>query len=174
MIALTQPRLLTIPVAGVLPIEIDQANALLIQWGHKLGPVNRPFRQEAYALEVDGQPVSVAVSGSIVSATVAGYRRTEVVELTRLCSDPAHSWATRVLLRLWRELLAPRWDCWPVRAAISYSHNTMHRGDLYRFDGWEKGRGDCGSSGGGAWSRQRYATDAVRGSKTVWVWRYDR
>lgn len=170
----TQPRLLKVPMSGLLPIDIADANRMLVRWGHRLGPANRPFRQEAYALELDGRPVSVAVSASIVSATVAGYGRQEVVELARLCSDPAAAWATRVMLRLWREVCAPRWDCWPVRAAISYSHNAMHRGTIYRMDGWERITETAGSSGGGAWSRPRYGGEAVAGSKTLWVWRYDR
>lgn len=173
MVAAVQPRLLTVPVAGVLPITPDEANDHLVAWGHKLGPVNRPFRMEAWALEVDGRPVVVAVSASAVSDTVAGFRRTEVVELARQCAAPGCAWANRVMLRLWREVLAPRWDCWPVKAAISYSKNGMHKGDLYRFDGWEKVTETAGSGGGGSWSRPRYATDAVHGPKTLWLWRYD-
>lgn len=172
LLAVSQPRLMTVPITAVIPIDIDRANALLSQWGHRLGPINRPFRMEAYAFEIDGSPVNVAVSASIVSSTVAGYQCQEVVELARLCADPAFAWSNRVMLRLWRETLAPRWKCWPVKAAISYSHNAMHRGDLYRFDGWTKIREDAGKSGGGAWSRPRYATDAVMGSKTLWLWRY--
>jgi len=60
-----------------------------------------------------------------------------------------------------------------VKAAVSYSHNTMHRGDLYRFDGWEKVKDDCGSSGGGTWGRKRQNTEAVYGRKSLWVYRYE-
>ena len=94
-----------------------------------------------------------------------------MVELARLGASVP--WASRVILRLWRETCAPRWKCWPVRAAVSYSHNAMHTGNLYRFDGWRPVRDDCGSSGGGSWSRPRYATDVVHGKKTLWLWRYD-
>ncbi len=174
VVEVTQPLLLAVPISALMPILPEDANHLLVEWGHRLGPVNRPFRQEAYTLELHGRPISVAVSASIVSNTVAGYARTEVVELARLCSAPGSAWATRVMLRLWREACAPVWNCWPVRAAISYSHNAMHKGDIYRFDQWEKVREDCGSNGGGSWSRPRYASDAVKGSKTLWVWRYDR
>lgn len=167
-----QLRLLTVPVVGVVPVRLADANALLARWGHKLGPVHRPFRSEAWALEVDGRPLSVAVTCSIVSSTVAGYRCREVVELARLCSEPGVAWANRVMLRLWREVLARRWALWPVKAAVSYSHNAMHRGELYRTDGWEKVTEKAGSSGGGAWSRPRYAGEAHHGSKTLWLWRY--
>lgn len=105
-------------MCGLFPVPVGYANQLLADWGHKLGPVNRPFRSEAFALDVDGRPIAVAVSASIVSASAAGYARQEAV------------------------------------------------------DGWEKVREDCGSSGGGAWSRKRSATDAVQGAKTLWLWRY--
>lgn len=168
----TQPRLLTVPMVGLMPISIDDANRLLTAWGHRLGECHRPFVQQAYALELHDEPISVAISASIVSDTVAGYRRTEVVECARLCSVPGVTWSNRVMLRLWREVCAPAWPCWAVRAAISYSHNAMHSGNLYRLDGWERVKTDCGSSGGGSWGRQRYATDVVHGQKTLWIWRY--
>ena len=163
-------RLLDVPMVGLYPIEVFDANGLLSRWGHRLGVCNRPFRQEGYVLELQGRPISVSMSASIVSNTVAGYARQEVVECARLCSDPEYSWATRIMLRLWREVCAPAWACWPVKAAISYSHNGMHSGDLYRFDGWLKVSERAGSSGGGHYSCQRYATDAVHGSKTCWIW----
>jgi hypothetical protein len=168
---LTQPFLIDIPIGGIYPIPIEEANERLVQWDHKLGPCHRPFRQEAYGLLVDGKPIAIAISASIVNGPVAGYQRTEVVELARCAA--ANRWANRVMIRLWRELCAPRWKNWPVKAAVSYSKNSMHSGDLYRFDGWEKIREDAGSSGGGLWSRKREQGDAVYGSKTLWVWRYD-
>lgn len=169
-----QLDLFVLPVVAVMPVELDYANQLLIDWQHKLGSVHRPFRSEAWAVLVDGEPVSVAVSASIVSSTVAGYRRDEVVELARQASRPGDGWASRVMLRLWRSVLAQRWKCWTVKAVISYSHNATHTGDIYRFDGWRKVRDTCGSSGGGSWSRSRYATDAVHGKKTLWIWDYER
>lgn len=164
------PRLFDAPVFGVYPIEMDLANRCLVEWEHKLGEVHRPFHQEAYGFEVDGQLVGVATSGSIVNGPVAGYDRDQVVELTRLASP--HRWACRVVLRLWREVCAQRWSGWPVLAAVSYSHNAMHSGDLYRFDGWRKVRDDAGSSGGGTWGRKRLNTEAVYGQKSLWIWEY--
>jgi antitoxin VapB len=161
-------------IVGVEPVSIDTANDLLVRWEHRLGPVHRPFRQEAYVLMVQDRPVSVATSGSIIHGPVAGYELGEVVELTRLASDPANRWATRPMLRLWREVCAQLWPCWPVKAAISYSHNGLHTGDLYRWDGWTRAATSSGSTGGGQWSRPRAADDPRLGSKSVWVWRYDR
>jgi hypothetical protein len=167
-----QPRLLDVPMVALSPLQMHDANRLLLKWGHRLGPINRPFTMQAFALELDGEPVSVAVSASTVSDTVAGLRRMEVVECARLCS--CKPWANRVMLRLWREVCAPRWPDWPVLAAISYSQNAHHRGDLYRFDGWTQMSDRAGaSSGGGAWSRKRYATDAVYGKKSLWIWLYE-
>jgi hypothetical protein len=98
----------------------------------------------------------------------------EVVELGRLCSDPAQAWANRVMLRLWREVCARRWPHWPVRAAVSYSQNGRHDGTLYRFDGWRKVRedagGDCGPNA--TWSKRRGPEHAAAGAKTLWLWEF--
>lgn len=167
------PMLFEMPLVAVNRLEIDLANALIEQWGHNLGACLRPFHQEAFGLEVSRRIVAVAVSASIVSTTVNGFARNEVVELARQCADPSCSWANRVLIRLWRECCAQLWPCWPVKAAVSYSQNARHRGDLYRFDGWEKFTESAGSSGGGTWTAKRKSSDAVSGSKTGWMWRYE-
>lgn len=169
---MTQPLLFLEPIAGVYPAPMPEVNRLLTLWGHRLGAIRRPFHSEGFALLVDQRPVAVAVSTSIVNGPVAGYTRQQVVELGRLCAAPGNTWANRVLLRLWREVCAPRWACWPVLAAISYSHNAMHRGDIYRTDGWRKVSAACGSSGGGTWSRPRAATSPLAGRKSLWVWEY--
>lgn len=165
------PRLIDVPLSGLYPVNVADANRLLVEWGHRLGPCNRPFRQEGFVLELDARPIAVAVSASIVNGPVGGLRRDQVVELARLAAGAP--WANRVMLRLWRECCAPRWDCWPVLAAVSYSQNAHHRGDLYRFDGWEKVRDDAGSSGGGGgWTRPRRPEDPQAGRKTLWLYRY--
>ena len=168
-------QLSMLPVAGLATVPLDHANRLLADWGHYLGPVNRPFGAQAWVLDIDGEPVSVAVSTSTVSEHIAydettttgegddlevivqrkTLQRGELVELARLCS--AERWATRVMLRLWREVAAPRWPYWPVTAAVAYSQNSRHDGTLYRFDGWTRAADDCGSSGGG-----RLVAQAVR------------
>lgn len=181
-----------LPVAGLTPVSLARANVLLDRWGHYLGPAGRPFGSESWLLEVAGEPVAVAVSCSTVSEHVAWTEvttegegddmeviatkhqlpRGELVELARLCSAPGQRWATRPMLRLWREVAATRWPYWPVTAAVAYSQNSRHQGDIYRWDGWKRVSDNCGSSGGGAWSRKRYATDAVHGRKSLWLWRY--
>ena len=172
----------SMPVAGLSAADPDWVNVLLKRWGHNLGPVKRPFGSQAWSLDVDGVAVAVAVSVSTVSAHVIGtengqpvrLERGEVVELGRLCADPAQRWATRPMLRLWREVAARRWgyEYWPPIAAVAYSQNSRHQGDIYRWDGWTRISSACGSSGGGTWSRKRSATDAVHGRKSLWLWRY--
>lgn len=77
------------------------------------------------------------------------------------------------MIRVWREVFAPRWPDWRVEAAISYSQNAYHRGDLYRFDGWERVRTDAGHPPGKTATWAKYeAGDVRRGSKSLWVWRY--
>lgn len=171
MSAMLQRRLIETPAAGLYPISVDDANALLVAWQHRLGSCVRPFHSEAFALEVHGRPVAVAMSASIVNGPVGGYRRDQVVELAR--QGACEHWANRVMLRLWREVCARAWPCWPVKAAVSYSHNSMHSGDLYRFDGWRKVRDDAGSSGGGTWSTKRGADDVKRGAKSLWLYDFE-
>jgi hypothetical protein len=177
VVSLTE-RMLDVPPATFDTIDVDEANALLLAWGHRLGACERPFSQRAYAFYQDGRPVSLAISASTVSATVAGpggvmLGRQQVVELARLCSAPNWGWATRVMIRVWRQVFAPRWPDWRPIAAVSYQQNAHYRGDIYRFDGWEKVAENVGKSrGGGTWSRQREVGEVVEGSKTLWAWRY--
>ncbi len=64
-----QPQLL--PPAQLDALDRSTADQLLTEWGHYLGPCRRPFGVEAWGLFVAGKPVSLAVSASIVSSTVA-------------------------------------------------------------------------------------------------------
>lgn len=167
-------RLLDAPLLSLTVIPNDEANRLLEIWGHRLGPCRRPFRTQSFSIEMDGAPIALAMSCSVVSSTVAGYRRQEVVELARECAAPGSEWANRVMVRLWREVCAPKWPDWDVHAAVSYSHNAHHAGSQYRTDGWERVSDDCGSPGGGTWSTQRDEDHVLTGKKTLWIWRYDR
>lgn len=165
------PAALPFTTDGFVPIGLVEANRLVVAFEHNLGPCERPFRSEPWAFLVDGRPVAVAISASIVSSTAAGHKRTEVVELARLASS--ERWANRLMLRWWREVGARRWSCWPVKAAIAYSQNDRHEGRLYRFDGWTKFASSAGSSGGGgSWTAKRTSADEVHGPKTGWVFEY--
>lgn len=166
------------PLVGLVSIDLAEANALLEVWEHYLGACDRPFRNDGWALDVAGEPIAVATSSSIVGDTAAGYPKCEVVELSRLCVRPGEEWATRVMLRLWREQCGPKWPCpepragLPALAAVAYSKNERHEGRIYRFDGWTRVTTRAGSSGGGTWSHKRRHNEAANGPKTLWLWRY--
>lgn len=165
------------PVPGPAPVQISrvkrrEANRLLVGWGHELGKYRRPFAQQHFTLDVAGEPLAVASSGSIVSTTVEGHRRREVVELARLARDPDHRQVLRPLLRLWRLFLVDCWDYWPVEMAVAYALPGKS-GDLYRFDGWTRVGRRRPSGGGGNWSSSAPKANTIAdGVKTLWVFHY--
>lgn len=156
------------PLVAFDLIDNDRADQLLVDWGHWLGGCNRPFGRQSFGLHVEGLGlVSVAVSASTVGKSCADYDRQEVVELARLCSHPDHRWASRVCLRLWREISAQIWEAkyWPVKALVSYSNNARHKGNLYRFDGWTRwGTARAGTA-------TNYGREVVKiEEKTIWTY----
>lgn len=161
---------LAVPAVGFSETGITVANTLLTEWGHYLGPCNRPFGQQAWRLDLAGEPIAVAVSASTVSSTAAGHAREDLVELARLCTRPGFNWATRVALRLWRETAAPAWPYWATSAAIAYSDNARHEGAIYRFDGWTRVKTNSTSGGGGTWTKTRTADNPATGPKSLWLW----
>ena len=155
------------PLASFDLIANDEADALLVLWGHWLGACHRPFGRQSFGLALERQIISVAVSASTINATCGGLPRQEIVELARCASHPHYRWATRVCLRLWRELAPACWarKYWPVTACVSYSNALRHTGNLYRFDGWTKVADVAGGTAGGNWSRGKKYDP-----KSVWVW----
>jgi hypothetical protein len=156
-------------------ITRDQANELIAAFGHPLGRYNRSFGYQAWGLAIDGKAVAVTVSGSTVGATSAGYSRFQVVDLARIARHPDHPGVMRVMLRLWRDYLAGRWDYWdaPVQAAVSYALPGKE-GNLYRFDGW-KLYGKCKPWAGGgehSWSNPSKANEMGDGIKSLWYYPY--
>jgi hypothetical protein len=149
-------------------VDDDVADACLEAWGHWLGPCNRPFGKQSWALWLDNQVVAVAVSASTVNAKCAGMDRKTVVELARLCAHPEHRDLTRVALRLWRVTAAGAWEAvyWPVQAYVSYANAIRHTGDIYRFDGWKKVADRPASRGWGGWQK-----DKTIEPMAVWVYR---
>lgn len=159
------------PIVRFDRIESDEADAALQRWGHWLGGCNRPFGRQDFGLYLFDELVAVAVSASTVSARCGPYERHSVVELARLCADPAHRDLTRVAIRLWRKIAPVCWSAnyWPVVACVSYANSTRHRGDVYRFDGWRKVADMPGSTGGGNWSRRKLGEP-----KSLWVFEIAR
>lgn len=159
------------PMLAVSTCDVEDANGLLIEWGHALGPCRRPFHQEAHVMTLEQRPVAVTVSASTVSATCGGMERGELVELARIARAPDHPWVLRPMLRIWRAVLAPAWSGWPVAAAVSYALPGK-TGDLYRFDGWERVGQVKPSAGGGTWSTTPKVNGVADGVKTLWRFRY--
>jgi antitoxin VapB len=143
-------------------ISIFDANACLVKWGHRMGRLTRPFGKGwHYALSVDGRPVAVAMSSTLIRECVGGglshLTRENCIELSRLCAE--RPGLCRVALRLWREFVFPTLG---YRYAISYQDADLHNGNTYRFDGWRR----AGFSHSGTDTRS-----GRRGrNKWIWVW----
>lgn len=151
------------PLAAFDQVTLDQANALLVRWSHRMGPLVRgnSASLHAHALFVHGEPVAVVTTSSLIRERVGGglgyMTRDNAVELSRLCAG--EPWACRVALRLWRELVFPgTGKAW----AISYQDAAMHTGNVYRFDGWRR----AGFSSSGTDSR----SGRKGRRKWIWVW----
>lgn len=153
------------PLVAFDPITLGRANACLVEWGHKMGPLARPYTDQEthFALWQEGRPVAVALASGLVRESVGGdgaeqLNRRNTIELARLCAARPH--LCRVALRLWREFVFPRLG-YPF--AMSYQDADLHNGNTYRFDGWKR---IAFAPGGG--------TDARSGrkgrDKYVWLW----
>ena len=151
------------PLCSFEGIELEEANACLIAWGHKMGPLKRGNQGAwCHALFHEGRPVAVTTASYLISANVGGglkhLRRENTVELSRLCAERPH--LCRVALRIWREFVFPTLN---FQYAMSYQDADLHNGNTYRFDGWQR-HGTLLHSG----------TDTRSGrpgrSKYVWTW----
>lgn len=166
------------PPLSVEPVDRVEADRLLSEWDHPLGPCNRPFGQDHHVLLVRGRAVALTVTASTVSPTIRDandvtWPRNAIVELARITRHPDERWAMRPMLRLWREVLAHEWTHWPVHLAASYALPGT-TGNLYRFDGWTRVRTVKKSSTGksSTWGKPS-ASDAIAdGRKTLWIFRY--
>lgn len=126
---------LRFPDVAFRPTERDALNCCLVDWGRKMGPVRRPTGGWSHALFVDGEPLAVVATDTLIRPRVAGLGRHQAVELSRLCA--ARPDLCRVVLRLWRTVVFPILceECGFVWA-VSYQDAALHSGNLYRFDGW--------------------------------------
>jgi hypothetical protein len=166
---------------GPPPIEIrrikrKQSNPLIEEWGtHDLGAETRRYGYTAFALLVFGTPIALATAATSHSKSVDqkhGLRRTNVIELTRLCrsEEPLAAGCLRIMLRAWREFLATQYWTYntveEVVALITYSMPGK-AGHIYRADGWRKLR-DCKPWGG----RSNWSGPSRTGSKPGALWVY--
>jgi len=149
-------------------IDRSLANEALVTWQHRMGPLNRPIYAKPYdfGLFIAGKVAAVITADTLIRPT-CGFGRADAFELSRLCaSDRALS---RVALRLWREVAMPEIvEAWASPWAISYQNALMHRGDLYRFDGWQR----VGWSTGGADPRAAAGTVSAK-KRVIWGWHAD-
>lgn len=148
------------PIAHIEAIDRHMLNHALIAWEHKMGPWRRPEYGTPWfhGLFHNGTLIAVTAAATLITEKVCGLGRADAIELGRVCAARPH--LCRPMLRLWRELLFPNFGhSW----AISYQDAVLHRGDLYRFDGWSQ----LGKSSSG--------TDARSGlkgrKKVIWGWR---
>lgn len=151
--------------AGVVwrSTTIEEANASLVAWGHRMGPMNRPDYGDltAQGLYHDGTMVAVACTAGLVRAAVGNcpwLTRANAIELARLCA--VRPGLCRVALRLWREFTFPGIG---REFAVSYQDADIHSGNVYRFDGWSR----VAYNGGGSVDQR---TGRVGRNKWVWVW----
>jgi hypothetical protein len=149
------------PVVAFEEVSRADANAMLMRWGHKMGPMERGnLAGVSYALFHLGEPVAAAMAASLIREHVGGglahLDRSNTIELARLCA--VRPGLCRVALRLWREFVMPTL----APNAISYQDADLHNGNTYRFDGWQ--RAGFSSSG----------TDQRTGRKgrRKWIWVY--
>lgn len=126
------------PIVTFEHIPLPEANALLVQWKHRMGPLCRPQFSpcHAYALCHEEKPVALATSSQLITATMGKelpyMTRSNTVELSRLCACRPR--LCRVVLRLWREFVfVPS----GYEFAVSYQDADLHSGNTYRFDGWQ-------------------------------------
>jgi hypothetical protein len=152
------------PLVRFDPLDIERANVGLREWGHKMGPLNRPFQSLdlAHGLFHGDELVGVATTSTLITANIGGglghINRHNARELSRLCA--AQSGLNRVVLRLWREFVFPGLG---VPIVISYQDSDLHTGNTYRFDGWEK-IGFCRAGGDDPRSGRKAR------NRNVWAW----
>lgn len=113
----------------------------------------------------DDVPVAIVATDRLIRERVAGFDRTQAIELSRLAA--ARPDLSRVVLRLWRAFVFPAICADGGYAwAVSYQDAALHTGNLYRLDGWVS----VGRSRSGVDKRT-----ARRGrSKVIWGWCEDR
>lgn len=153
------------PLGSFDLIDRDEANKCLERWGHKMGPLNRPlFRAPIdFGLREKGELLAVACSDTLIRET-CGFNRRTAFDLSRLCAAAPR--LNRLMIRLWTEIGYPEIvRTWGTPWAISYQNAKMHKGDLYRFDGWLRLK----ETRGGADPRAKDAT-VTANHRVIWGW----
>jgi hypothetical protein len=156
------------PLVSFDTISRDELNRCLGAWGHKMGPITRPeYRAPIdFGIRHHGELVAVVACDSLIRAT-CGFEREDAFEVSRLCA--VRPYICRAAIRIWREFAYPDIArAWGAPWAISYQNAVMHRGDLYRFDGWQR----VGWSSGGSDPRAAAGTVSAK-KRVIWGWHGD-
>ena len=154
------------PIAQLQECTPAEANGLLVEWKHRMGPLERGqhgyARPGCYVLLHHDLPVAVATHSTLIRDHVGGglthLTRADTIELSRLCA--ARSGLCRIMLRMWREFVFPALG---YRFAISYQDAVIHGGYTYKHDGWTR---SPEMSRSGTDNR----TDKVGRAKWIWYW----
>lgn len=149
-----------LPMVSFDSIPLKVANDLLVFWGHRMGPCQRGnARGWSHALFHEGRPVAIVTTSTLIRERCGGglghLTRENTIELSRLCAE--RPTLCRVALRLWREFVFPSLGyTW----AISYQDAALHRGEIYRTDGWSRA----------AFSHSGTDTRSGRKGRNKWIW----
>lgn len=141
-------------------ISLSEANCLLVEWGHKMGALQRGNQGAiCHALFHEGSPVALTTVSTTIAPVIGGgltmLRRNNTIELSRLCA--VRPGLCRVAIRLWREFVFPKLG---YEYAISYQDADLHNGNTYRFDGWRRA----------AFAHSGTDTRSQRPGRDKWVW----
>lgn len=154
------------PLLSFDSINQDELNRALVEWGHKMGALERPYQKKDWfhGLRYQGELIAVTAASGLVAASAAGFGRSEAFELSRVCAK-APDWC-RPVVRLWRQAVFPSiCEVHGYSWAVSYQDAVEHTGDLYRFDGWV--RVAFSASGNDARSGR------TGRRKWIWAWHAD-
>ena len=161
--------LLIDPLVSLDLIERPVLNAMLVEWHHQHGPIERPIFKSPVdvGLRHQGRLVAVIACDTLIRTT-QGFSRSQACEVSRVCAAAPGMCSSA--LRLWRHFVYPTIvAAWGTPWVISYQDATRHEGNLYRRDGWAL----IGCSRGGADSRAVAGTVRVR-RRLIWAWNADK
>ena len=81
---------------GFDPVSLTEANEMLTEWGHKMGPLKRGNQGAAscHALWMGDEALAVATASTLIMPVVGGgcswMTRDNTIELSRLCLRCQH------------------------------------------------------------------------------------
>ena len=153
------------PLVSFDLIDREEANECLDRWGHRMGPINRPTYRAPidFGLREMGELQGIICCDTLIRET-CGFTRRDAFELSRMCAAAPR--INRALIRLFTEFAQPAVArAWGTPWVVSYQNAKMHKGNLYRFDGWLRLR----ETSGGADPRAAASTVSAQ-KRVIWGW----